>query len=164
MCATSSVSVVSSLDMIVLEYNELQFLSEFWQRKGLSIEYERSLFAIEQGKELKKPPLKALLFKEKLERLLALPNREWDEINIPKRLRASSLWKDFIELKTGIIKRIRSWVDWPFVIRGALRRLFDTPLFIESLTDEEALIAELALDTMKVGFPDPKDLLAKKKA
>ena len=50
------------------------------------------------------------------------------------------------------------------MIRGALRRLFGTPLFIEPLTDEEALIADLALETMKVEFPNPKDLLAKKKA
>ncbi|GMN47593.1 hypothetical protein TIFTF001_016757 [Ficus carica] len=116
------------------------------------------------SKELKKPPPKALLFEQKLEQLLAQPCREWDEINVPERLRASSLWKDFIELKTGIIKRIPPWVDWPFVIRGALRRLFGTPLFIEPLSDEEALIAELALDTMNVDFPNPKDLLAKKKA
>ncbi|GMN65351.1 hypothetical protein TIFTF001_034416 [Ficus carica] len=68
-------------------------------------------------KELKKPPPKALLFEEKLERLLALPNRE---------------------------------------------RLFGTPLFIEPLTDEEALIAVLALDTMSLEFPNPKDLLANK--
>ncbi|GMN66686.1 hypothetical protein TIFTF001_035746 [Ficus carica] len=50
------------------------------------------------SKELKKPPPKALLFEEKLERLLALPNREWDDIQVPRRLRASSLWKDFVEL------------------------------------------------------------------
>ncbi|GMN58183.1 hypothetical protein TIFTF001_027282 [Ficus carica] len=87
-------------------------------------------------KELKKPPSKAFLFEEKLERLLTLLNREWDEIN----------------------------VDWPFVIRGALRRLFGTPLFIEPLTDDEALIAEFALDTMNMEFPNPKDLLAKRKA
>ncbi|GMN47317.1 hypothetical protein TIFTF001_016500 [Ficus carica] len=72
--------------------------------------------------------------------------------------------KDFIEIKTGIIKRIPSWVDWSFVIRGALRRLFGTPLFIEPLSDEEALIVELTLDTMKVDFPSPKELLAWKKA
>ncbi|GMN22578.1 hypothetical protein TIFTF001_040290 [Ficus carica] len=51
-------------------------------------------------KELKKPPPKALLFEEKLERLLALPNREWNDIQVPSRLRASSLWKDFVELPT----------------------------------------------------------------
>ena len=51
-----------------------------------------------------------------------------------------------------------------FVIRGALRRLFVTPLFIEPLTEEEALITNLAIDTMDVEFPNPKDLLAKKKA
>ncbi|GMN70115.1 hypothetical protein TIFTF001_039159 [Ficus carica] len=86
-------------------------------------------------KESKKPPPKALLFEEKLKRLLALSNREWDEINIPKRFRA-----------------------------GVLRRLFGAPLFIEPLSDEEALIAELALDTMVMEFPYPKDLLAKRKA
>ncbi|GMN54938.1 hypothetical protein TIFTF001_024056 [Ficus carica] len=117
-----------------------------------------------RDKKSKKPPPKALLFEEKHERLLTLPNREWDEINVPKRLRASSLWKDFIEIPSGIVKRVPSWVDWPFVIRGALRRLFGTPLFIEPLTDEEALIADLALDTMSIEFPNPKDLLAKKKA
>ncbi|GMN62008.1 hypothetical protein TIFTF001_031117 [Ficus carica] len=50
----------------------------------------------------------ALLFEEKLERLLAQPNREWDEINVPKRFRASSLWKDFVELLSGIAKRVPS--------------------------------------------------------
>ena len=35
-CATSSVSIVSSLYIIVLEYNELRFLSEFWQRNNMS--------------------------------------------------------------------------------------------------------------------------------
>ncbi|GMN28784.1 hypothetical protein TIFTF001_041223 [Ficus carica] len=45
-----------------------------------------------------------------------------------------------------------------------LRRLFGPPLFIEPLSDEEALIAELVLDTLNVEFPNPKDLLAKKKA
>ncbi|GMN51350.1 hypothetical protein TIFTF001_020501 [Ficus carica] len=107
-------------------------------------------------KELRKPPPKALLFGKKLEQLLAEPNREWDEINVPNRLRLSSLCKNFVEIQSGIIKRIPSWVDWPFVIRGALRRLFDTPLFIEPLSDEETLIAELALDTMKIDFPSPK--------
>ncbi|GMN29670.1 hypothetical protein TIFTF001_044374 [Ficus carica] len=97
-------------------------------------------------KELKKPPPKALLFEEKLERLLALPNREWDDIQVPKRLGASSLWKDFVELPSGIPKRVPSWVDWPFIIRGALRRLFGTPLLVDPLTDEEALITEFALD------------------
>ena len=104
------------------------------------------------------------MFEEKLERLLTLPNREWDEIQNPRRLRVSSLWKDFVELPLGIAKRIPSWVDWPFVIRGALRRLFGTPLLIEPLTDEEALIIEFALDMMNVDFPSPKDLLAKRKA
>ena len=50
------------------------------------------------------------------------------------------------------------------MIRGALRRLFGTLLFIEPLTDEEALITDLALDKMNVEFPNLKDLLAKKKA
>ncbi|GMN64740.1 hypothetical protein TIFTF001_033803 [Ficus carica] len=74
-------------------------------------------------KDLRKPLLKALLFEEKLERLLAQPNRE-----------------------------------------GALRRLFSTLLFIEPLFDEEALIAELALDMMNIEFPSPKELLTRKKA
>ena len=45
-----------------------------------------------------------------------------------------------------------------------MRRLFGTPLFIEPLLDEEALIVDFALDMMNVDFPNPKDLLAKKKA
>ena len=114
-------------------------------------------------KELRKPPPKALLFEKKLEQLFAQPNREWDEINVPNRLRLSSLWKDFIEIQSGITKRIPSWVDWPFVIRGVLRRLFSTSLFIEPLFDEEALIAKLPLDTMKIEFPSPKELLARKR-
>ncbi|GMN69678.1 hypothetical protein TIFTF001_038725 [Ficus carica] len=114
--------------------------------------------------ESKKPPSKALLFEEKLKSLLALPNREWDEINVSKRFKASSLWKDFVNITTGIVKRVPSWVDWSFVIRGVLRRLFGTPLFIEPLFDEEALIAELASDTMVMEFPKPKNLLAKRKA
>ncbi|GMN74526.1 hypothetical protein TIFTF001_052394, partial [Ficus carica] len=112
-------------------------------------------------KELKKPPPKALLFEEKLERLLALPNREWNDIQVPSRLRASSLWKDFVELPTGIPKRVPSWVDWPFVIRGALRRLFDTPLFVDPLTNEEALIAEFALHSLVM---EPSSPPAKRKA
>ncbi|GMN33996.1 hypothetical protein TIFTF001_041983 [Ficus carica] len=64
-------------------------------------------------KELKKPPPKALLFEEKLERLLALPNREWDDIQVPKRLGASSLWKDFVELPSGIPKQVPSWPSSP---------------------------------------------------
>ncbi|GMN23778.1 hypothetical protein TIFTF001_043726 [Ficus carica] len=111
-------------------------------------------------KELKKPPPKALLFEEKLERLLALPNREWNDIQVPSRLRASSLWKDFVEIPTGIPKRVPSWVDWPFVIRGALRRLFGTPLFVDRLTDEEALIAEFALDSLVM---EPSSPPAKKR-
>ncbi|GMN27206.1 hypothetical protein TIFTF001_001538 [Ficus carica] len=115
-------------------------------------------------KELKKPPLKALLFEEKLERLLALPDRDWDDIQVPRRLRASSLWKDFVELPSGIPKRVPSWVDWPFVIRGALRKLFGTPLFVDPLTDEEALIAEFALDSLVMEVPTPKDIMAKRRA
>ncbi|GMN49255.1 hypothetical protein TIFTF001_018410 [Ficus carica] len=115
-------------------------------------------------KELKKPPPKALLFEEKLERLLALPDRDWDDIQVPRRLRASSLWKDFIELPSGIPKRVPSWVDWPFIIRGALRRLFGTPLFVDPLTDEEALIAEFALDSLVMEVPTPKDVMAKRRA
>ncbi|GMN22564.1 hypothetical protein TIFTF001_043541 [Ficus carica] len=115
-------------------------------------------------KELKKPPPKALLFEEKLERLLALPNREWNDIQVSSRLRASSLWKDFVELPTGIPKRVPCWVDWPFVIRGALRRLFGTPLFVDPLTDEEALIAEFALDSLVMEVPTPKDIMAKRRA
>ncbi|GMN30389.1 hypothetical protein TIFTF001_046425 [Ficus carica] len=88
-------------------------------------------------KELKKPPPKALLFEEKLERLLALPNREWNDIQVP---------------------------NWPFVIREALRRLFGTPLFVDSLTDEEALIAEFALDSLVMEVPTPKDIMAKRRA
>ncbi|GMN75008.1 hypothetical protein TIFTF001_052505, partial [Ficus carica] len=115
-------------------------------------------------KELKKPPPKALLFEEKLERLLALSNRDWDDIQVPRRLRASSLWKDFVELPSGIPKRVPSWVDWPFVIRGALRRLFGIPLFVDPLTDEEALIAEFALDSLVMEVPTPKDIMAKRRA
>ncbi|GMN60247.1 hypothetical protein TIFTF001_029334 [Ficus carica] len=82
-------------------------------------------------KELKKPPPKALLFEEKLER---------------------------------IPKRVPSWVDWPFVIRGAIRRLFGIPLFVDPLTDEEALIAEFALDSLVMEVPTPKDIMAKRRA
>ncbi|GMN25939.1 hypothetical protein TIFTF001_046004 [Ficus carica] len=115
-------------------------------------------------KELKKLPPKALLFEEKLERLLALQNREWDDIQVPRRLRASSLWKDFVELPSGIPKRVPSWVDWPFVIRGVLRRLFGTSLFVDPFTDEEALIAEFALDSLVMEVPTPKDIMAKRRA
>ena len=57
------------------------------------------------GKELRKPPPKALLFENKIEQLLVQPNQEWDEINVPNRLRSSSLWKDFVEIKTSIINK-----------------------------------------------------------
>ena len=50
------------------------------------------------------------------------------------------------------------------MITEALKRLFGTLLFIEPLINEEVLIAKLALDTISVEFPNPKDLLAKKKA
>ncbi|GMN64825.1 hypothetical protein TIFTF001_033886 [Ficus carica] len=115
-------------------------------------------------KELKKPPPKALLFEEKLEQLLAVPNREWNEIHTLERFRASSLWKSFIELPTGIAKRVPSWVDWPFIVRGALRRIFGTPLFVEPLTNEEALIADFALDSLVMEIPNPKDIMAKRRA
>ncbi|GMN66222.1 hypothetical protein TIFTF001_035287 [Ficus carica] len=115
-------------------------------------------------KELKKPPPKALLFEEKLEQLLAVPNREWNEIHTLERFRASSLWKSFIELPTGIAKRVPSWVDWPFIVRGVLRRLFGTPLFVEPLIDEEALIADFALDSLVMEIHNPKDIMAKRRA
>ncbi|GMN61549.1 hypothetical protein TIFTF001_030636 [Ficus carica] len=83
-------------------------------------------------KELKKPPPKALLFEEKFERLLALPDRDWDDIQVPRR--------------------------------GALRRLFGTPLFVDPLTDEEALIAEFVLDSLVMEVPTPKDIMAKRRA
>ena len=95
-----------------------------------------SIHLFSAGKELKKPPPKALLFEEKLEKLLAVPKREWDEIHTPERFRASSLWKHFVELPTRIAKRVPSWVDWSFIVRGALRRLFSTPLWFEPLTDD----------------------------
>ncbi|GMN58511.1 hypothetical protein TIFTF001_027600 [Ficus carica] len=53
-------------------------------------------------KELRKPPPKALLFEEKLERLLAQPNREWDEICVTSRLKSSSLWMDFVKIETEL--------------------------------------------------------------
>ncbi|GMN64099.1 hypothetical protein TIFTF001_033183 [Ficus carica] len=49
-------------------------------------------------KELRKPLPKALLFEAKLKRLLAQPNREWNEINMSHRFRQSTLWKDFVEI------------------------------------------------------------------
>ncbi|GMN55830.1 hypothetical protein TIFTF001_024953 [Ficus carica] len=113
-------------------------------------------------KELKKPPPKALLFEEKLEKLLAMPNREWDEIHTFERFRPSSLWKSFIELPTGIAKRVPSWVDWPFIVRGALRRLFDPPLFIEPFTDEEKeaeKAAAAAANIHQVNEPTPFPVL-----
>ncbi|GMN56291.1 hypothetical protein TIFTF001_025404 [Ficus carica] len=79
-------------------------------------------------KELKKPPPKVLLFEEKLERLLAQPNLELDEINgsVEETLRPSTVHR--------------------------------------ALSDKEVLIADFALDTMVIEFPNPKDLLAKRKA
>ena len=70
---------------------------------------------------MKKPPPKALIFEEKFNKLIAIPKREWDEINTPKRFEASSLWKDFVDIPIGIVKRLPSCVDWPFVVRGALK-------------------------------------------
>lgn len=43
-------------------------------------------------------------------------------------------------------------------------RLFDIPLFIEPLSNKEAFIVELALETMKIDFPSPKELIARKQA
>ncbi|GMN59248.1 hypothetical protein TIFTF001_028338 [Ficus carica] len=104
-------------------------------------EQDASAFGIDsscrRGKELRKPPPKALLFE-------------------------SSLWKDFVVIQSGKVKQILSWVDWPFVIRGALRKLFNTLLFIKPLSDKEALITELALNTMKIDFPSPKEILVRK--
>ncbi|GMN44747.1 hypothetical protein TIFTF001_013944 [Ficus carica] len=45
----------------------------------------------------------------------------------------------------------------------ALRRLFGTSLFIKPFSDEKALIAELALSTMKIDFPSFKEILARKR-
>lgn len=47
------------------------------------------------------------------------------------------------------------------MIRGVLRRLFDTLLFIEPLFDEETLVIELALDMMRIDFPSPNELFAR---
>ncbi|GMN60222.1 hypothetical protein TIFTF001_029325 [Ficus carica] len=113
----------SGSDEAGVELSVDDILTIYYPQENLKDHGRYSMYPRRKKQVLNKPPPKALLFEEKLERLLALPNREWDEINISKRLRASSLWKDFVELKT-----------------------------------------ELALDTMKVGFPDPKGLLAKKKA
>ncbi|GMN23072.1 hypothetical protein TIFTF001_040392 [Ficus carica] len=70
----------------------------------------------------------------------------------------------FEEKLERIPKRVPSWVDWPFIIRGALRRLFGTPLFVDPLTDEETLIAEFALDSLVMEVPTPKDIMAKRRA
>ncbi|GMN73966.1 hypothetical protein TIFTF001_052291 [Ficus carica] len=53
--------------------------------------------------------------------------------------------------------------DMAVVIKGALRRLFGSPLFIEPLSDEEALITKLDLDMMKFDFPSPKKILSRKR-
>ena len=45
-----------------------------------------------------------------------------------------------------------------------MRRHFGTLLFIKPLSDEETMIVELALDTMKINFPSPKELLTRKRA
>ncbi|GMN69171.1 hypothetical protein TIFTF001_038228 [Ficus carica] len=106
---------------------EMRNVDRYWQdRYFFMLVNEKSL-----GKELRKTPSKALLFKAKLERLLTQPNREWDEINIPHR--------------------------------RALRRLFGTSLFIERLSDERVLITDLAFNMMKIDFPFPKEILARKR-
>ena len=105
-----------------------------------------------------------MIFEEKFNKLIAIPKREWEEICVPSRLKASSLWKDVKDIPSGIVKSLPSWVDWTFVVRGALRRLFGSPLFIEPLTDEEALVADSVLDRMDFKLPSSQDLLAKKKA
>ncbi|GMN45103.1 hypothetical protein TIFTF001_014285 [Ficus carica] len=89
---------------------EMKNVDRYWQnRYFFMLVNEKSLGALANAffplwgylsKELKKPPSKALLFEQKLEQLLAQPCHEWDEINVSERLRASSLWKDFVELKT----------------------------------------------------------------
>ncbi|GMN68358.1 hypothetical protein TIFTF001_037434 [Ficus carica] len=103
--------------------------------------------------DLKKPPLKALLFEEKLELFLAQPYQEWDEINVLEKLRASSLWKDFVKIETDIIKQVPSWVDWPFVIRGALRRLFGTPLKKAQKEAAKVAAAEKAAQSKRATEP-----------
>ena len=45
-----------------------------------------------------------------------------------------------------------------------MRRLFSTSLFIEPLSDEKALIAELALSMINIDFPSPNEILARKRA
>ncbi|GMN21558.1 hypothetical protein TIFTF001_040054 [Ficus carica] len=49
-------------------------------------------------------------------------------------------------------------------VRGALRRVFGTPLSSKPLFDEEALITELALNMLMIDFPSPKEILARKQA
>ncbi|GMN66535.1 hypothetical protein TIFTF001_035598 [Ficus carica] len=111
-------------------------------------------------KKLGKPPPKDLLFEKKLERLLAHPNREWDEICVTSRLKSLSLWKDFVEIETGIIKQIPSWVDWPFVIRGALRRLFCTPLYLQGRRlRKKATKAAAATAASRASEPPPLPLI-----
>ncbi|GMN23839.1 hypothetical protein TIFTF001_040502 [Ficus carica] len=124
----------SASDKVGVELSVDDILALYYPQKNLKDHGQYSMYPRRKkqvvgemknadSNELKKPPPKALIFEEKLERMLAQLNQE-----------------------------------------GALRRLFGTPLFIEPLSDEEALIAELVLDTMDVDFPNPKDLLARKKA
>ncbi|GMN67952.1 hypothetical protein TIFTF001_037008 [Ficus carica] len=61
---------------------EMKNTDRYWQDQYFFMLVNEKLM----GKELRKPPLKALLFETKLERLLAQPNREWDEINVPNRV------------------------------------------------------------------------------
>ncbi|GMN70229.1 hypothetical protein TIFTF001_039272 [Ficus carica] len=49
-------------------------------------------------------------------------------------------------------------------VRGVLRRVFGTPLSSKPLSDEEAFITELALNTLMIDFPSPKEILARKRA
>ncbi|GMN73963.1 hypothetical protein TIFTF001_052290 [Ficus carica] len=49
------------------------------------------------------------------------------------------------------------------VIKRALRRLFGSLLFIESLSKEVALITRLSLDMIKIDFPSPKEIISRKR-
>lgn len=55
------------------------------------------LFCI-AGKEFKKSPPKGVLFEGKLERLLVVPDRELDDINVPRGLMRLSLWREFVKI------------------------------------------------------------------
>ncbi|GMN68318.1 hypothetical protein TIFTF001_037375 [Ficus carica] len=100
-------------------------------------------------KELKKPPPKALLFEEKLEILLSLPNREWDEIQVPQRLKASSLWKNFVELPTGSLIFPTAAVDSPLKpVRTIVEcSMSDSDNFISFRVERKRTSAELPLLT-----------------